>query len=239
MRPGAGQQRPDLRLGGGIVGDNQHRPGDLSQHRPVQPGPLLCTGRDVLSCHPEGPQQRIQRLAGLNRHLVVTVQIDEQHPAAEPAPAHRGVPSLHGQGGLAHPGQPRHRRHHHRTAHTSRVQQTGQHRQLILSAGEPGHRRGQLRQRDRRRGHGPGGIQPGQPVQDVAEHAFQPLALQMGHVVVELGSQREQRPAPGAAGKDLAQQPAGQRARHGCAFYAQHVGGGLAGAGHAGIVEHG
>jgi hypothetical protein len=33
VRPGAGQQRPGLRLGRGVVGDHQHRLGDLREGR--------------------------------------------------------------------------------------------------------------------------------------------------------------------------------------------------------------
>ena len=52
--------------------------------------------------------------------------------------------SLHRQRRLAHPGQPRHRRHHHRTRARRRIQQPGHLRQLRLPAGEPGRQRGQL-----------------------------------------------------------------------------------------------
>ena len=44
-----------------------------------------------------------------------------------------------------------------------------------------------------------GALQPGQRVPDLSSKLAQPalnlLALQMGHIIVELGSQREQRPA--------------------------------------------
>ena len=85
VRPRARDQRPHLRLGRGIVRDNQHRVSDLRQHRPVQPRPLLGPVRDVLTRHPQRPQQRVQRLTGLHRILVVAVQVDEQHPARKPA----------------------------------------------------------------------------------------------------------------------------------------------------------
>ncbi len=88
----------------------------------MQRGPFLGAGRDVLGGHSQRPQQRIQRLAGLDRGLVVPVQVDEQHPAAEPALLDGGVPGGDGQRGLAHPRQPGHRRDQHRPRHLCRVQ---------------------------------------------------------------------------------------------------------------------
>jgi hypothetical protein len=84
----------------------------------------------VLGGHAQGAQQPIKRLARFHR-MAVAVQVDEQYPAGKPAFPHGGVPSLDGEGGLADPGQPGHRRHDHRPARSGRVQQPGQHRQLI------------------------------------------------------------------------------------------------------------
>ena len=84
------------------------------QRRPVQSRPLLGLRRDVLTWHTQRAQQRVQRLPRLHRRLVIAVQVDEQHPAAEPARLPGGVPRLDRQRGLAHPRQARHRRHHHR-----------------------------------------------------------------------------------------------------------------------------
>ena len=60
-----------------------------------------------------------------------------------------------------------------------------------------------------------------QPVQQLSEHAFdplpltfEPLPLQVGQVMIELVGQRSQRPALGAADHDLADQVAGQLGRH-------------------------
>jgi hypothetical protein len=151
------------------------------------------------------------------------VQVDEQHSTAKPAPLPSHVPGLHGQGGLTDSGQPGHRRHHHWRGRTSWVQQSGQYRQLIIPASEPGRRCGQLSQRCRHRGRRVGAAQPGQRLPDLvgelAEHVFDPLALQVGHVIVQLGRQRKQRPAAGPARDDLPQQVTchflrHQRARH-------------------------
>ena len=55
------------------------------------------------------------------------------------------------------------------------------------------------------------------------DHAFESLALQMGHVVVQLGSQRKQRPTGGPADHDLPQQESGQFFCRRRAQYLQHV----------------
>ena len=109
MRPSTWQQRLDLGFRGGIVADHQHRLGDLGEHRPVQPGPLLNRGRDLISRHPQRSQQRIQRLFRPHWRLVVAVQVDEQHPSAEPASPQGSMPNLHREGGLANPRQTGHR----------------------------------------------------------------------------------------------------------------------------------
>jgi hypothetical protein len=67
VRPGSGQQEPDLGLGAGVVGDHQHRPGDLRQHGPVQPRPLLGAGRDVLGGHPSARSSPSSACAGSTR----------------------------------------------------------------------------------------------------------------------------------------------------------------------------
>ena len=107
----------------------------------------MCSAGD-----PQRAQQRIQRLARLDRRVVVAVQVDEQHPAREPARLAGSVRGLDRQGGLADPGQARHRRHHHGPGVPGRIQQPGDLRQLRVAAGEPRHQGGQLRQRHRRRG---------------------------------------------------------------------------------------
>ena len=130
----------------------------------ISTGSLICASTDRYSparssapggmCsagYPQRAQQRIQRLARLDRRVVIAVQVKEQHPARKPARLAGGVASLHRQRGLAHPGQARYRRHHHGSGVPGRIQQRGDLRQLRPPAGEPGHQCGQLGQRHWRR----------------------------------------------------------------------------------------
>jgi hypothetical protein len=71
-----------------------------------------------------------------------------------------------------------------------RVEQPGQHRQVVVAAGEPRYRRWELGQGGRRRRRGAGIVQPGWRVQDFVRapvyDALQPPDLQVGHVIVQL-----------------------------------------------------
>jgi hypothetical protein len=57
----------------------------------------------------------------------------------------------------------------------------------------------------------------------MGEHPFEPLALQVGRVMVQLVSQRRQRPTARSTEHDLSHQVASERLRHHAARYAKHV----------------
>ena len=67
----------------------------------------------------------------------------------------------------------------------------------------------------------------GQPVpqqaQNLGEHTFEPLALQVGQVMIQLVGQRSQRPRLGSSDLDLADQVTGQLGRHGADRYPQEA----------------
>ena len=107
----------------------------------------------------------------------------------------------------------------------------------VVPAGEPRHRRRQLGQRGRSRRSGTGVAEPGQDREDFAEHARQLLTLQVGHVIVQLGSQRKQRAAARPADHDLAQQVRRQLLRQHRAGHPQHLRRGLPCPGQAGIIQ--
>ena len=71
------------------------------------------------------------------------------------------------------------------------------------------------------------GLQPGQCLPDLPgqmpDRTLQPLALQMGHVMVQLGSQRLQRAAPRPADHDLPYQVTGQRHRERRSRHPQNI----------------
>ncbi len=56
----------------------------------------------------------------------------------------------------------------------------------------------------------PAGVRPDESFAYFAQQVFKALALQMRHVVVELGGKRLQRPSTRAPDDDLAQQVTGQ-----------------------------
>jgi hypothetical protein len=75
----AGQQRPDLGGGPGIVQQDDHLP--ASQQRPVKTSGLVLIGGDVIGCCSQGAQEPAQRLGRRHRSDVgVPVQVHMQLP---------------------------------------------------------------------------------------------------------------------------------------------------------------
>ncbi|CAL9378728.1 hypothetical protein SUDANB1_01020 [Streptomyces sp. enrichment culture] len=106
------QQRVDLLSGGGVVQNHQDPSallGEGGQHAAVQPGAVLQVTGDVLARYAQGAQQIVQRLLGSQPALrIVAEQVDHQHTTGEPTGlVPRPGRALHGQFGLAHPGQTR------------------------------------------------------------------------------------------------------------------------------------
>jgi hypothetical protein len=77
-----------------------HFPPGTSKWNAIECRALLRSGRDVLGRGPQRAQQRVQRLTRLDGCIVVAVQVNEQHSAAEPATA-----GAHCQGRLADTGR--------------------------------------------------------------------------------------------------------------------------------------
>jgi hypothetical protein len=155
------------------------------------------------------------------------MQVDEQLPVREPVP--QQVSGMHSQRGLAYPGHPADRVDRHHPAAPSSVGHRGHDAvQFRVPAGERRRVRGQRvphPQRSHRRRLA--GLQPGQCLPDLPgqmpDCALQPLGLQMGHVMVQLGSQRLQRPAPRPADHDLLHQVTGQRHRERRSRHSQNI----------------
>ena len=80
---GAGQQRQHLRRVQGVVEQHEHPPvGELG---PPQHGPVFRHGGHALGWYPQLPQQRTQRLAGVERRAVaVATQVQVELPVGEP-----------------------------------------------------------------------------------------------------------------------------------------------------------
>jgi hypothetical protein len=119
--------------GTGVIQHHQHPP--PSQDLPQQPGPLLHLRRHLLSRDTETAQEHLQYLTRLDRVLTVGVaaQVRVQVPVRELVLQQVG--GVHGQRGLADPGGPADRRHHHPAA-TSQPRQPGQ---LTVPASKGGH----------------------------------------------------------------------------------------------------
>ncbi len=94
------EQRAYLVGRAGVVQQHQHPPaGDQAS---VPGGPLLRVGGDVLSCHPQGPQESGHRVVGCHRAVrVEAAQVHVQLPVGELV-SHLMRP-VHGQRGLADP----------------------------------------------------------------------------------------------------------------------------------------
>jgi hypothetical protein len=141
---GAGQQRPDLVGGAGVVGDDQDP--FAGQQAAVPGGALVGLGRDVGARHAQRSQESCQCLGGRDRLAgVVAAQVDVQLPVGEPV--RDLVRPVHGQRGLAYSRRSPDRADHHRRLRAGPVKQPGQRLQLGRAAGEPRHHWRQLPRR--------------------------------------------------------------------------------------------
>ena len=134
---GAGQQRLDLLLAGGVVEQQKDL---LARHVAAPlPGPRVQPGRDLPRGQPGGQQQAGQRIGGVDRPPPggVGVQREEELPVRE-GPG-QPVRRMHREGGLADPGHPVDRVDlYHPATGSRRGQHSHQLRELGLPAGEGG-----------------------------------------------------------------------------------------------------
>ncbi|MEI5099286.1 hypothetical protein RB200_12505 [Streptomyces sp. PmtG] len=106
----AGDERAHVVAVAGVVEDEQHAAAALGvdgEHGAEQAGAVLEFLGDVLGGHAEPGEQRAQGAPGVQApRPVVPEQVQEQHPAGEPAPAPGAGGDVQGQFGLADPREP-------------------------------------------------------------------------------------------------------------------------------------
>jgi enamine deaminase RidA (YjgF/YER057c/UK114 family) len=134
------QQRPDLRLVGGVVQDDQ-RP-LVPQQGAVQPGPVLRIRRDRGLGGAEGTGQPGQGGRAGQRLGVHAPQVEEERSVRELSTEY--VRRVHCEGGLAQAGRPRHQGHGGGAGAGGTADQGGELVQLGAATGEVGHRPGQF-----------------------------------------------------------------------------------------------
>jgi hypothetical protein len=127
----AGQQRADLGGVGGVVEQDQHPA--AGERAAVQRRAGAEVGRHPLRRHAEPVEHAAQRVAGGHRRTgrAETAQVDVELPVGEVVPHPMGP--AHGEGGLADPGRPGHRRDDHAAGEG---QEPVEERQLPVPAGE-------------------------------------------------------------------------------------------------------